>query len=210
MLRTALTTTALALLLAGGASAQTTTTTPTQPDATMAAPAVVPNVKRADGYLASELIGKTVYNGMSDDAESIGSISDLILSAEGSIDAVVIGVGGFLGIGKKNVAIEYSLVQIDQRNGDDVLVVETTAEALKAQEEFDSAAYEPMPANADVKETKPATAEDLANAPVKKPAQEIEEAPTAEPSTGMSETAPPAATTPDEPAAGAAEEKPAD
>lgn len=198
MFRTALIPTTLALLLAGGAyaqtaHAQTATTTPAEPTQmdTGMATQPAPNVKQADGYLASALIGKTVYNGMGDDAESIGSISDLILSPDAKVEAVVIGVGGFLGIGKKNVAIEYDLVKIDQRDGRDVLVVKTTAEALKAQHMFDKSAYMPMPAGAEVEQPKPATAEDLADAPAKDGA--------AGSATGMSDSAPQTGEAPEKP-----------
>lgn len=196
MIRNLLATTAIATIVATGAYAQTTTPTTTQdPAATTttqapAAPQQVEMVKRADGFLANNLIGQSVYNGIGDDAENIGSINDLVISPEGDVQAVVIGVGGFLGIGQKDVAIEYDLVSWQERDGQEWLVVETTADALKAQEEFDTAAYEPQPADADVKETKPATAEDLAKAPVEKADEEMAEAPAEEPMTEEQAAAP--------------------
>ena len=196
MIRNLLATTAIATIVATGAYAQTTTPTTTQdPAATTttqapAAPQQVEMVKRADGFLANNLIGQSVYNGIGDDAENIGSINDLVISPEGDVQAVVIGVGGFLGIGQKDVAIEYDLVSWQERDGQEWLVVETTADALKAQEEFDTAAYEPQPADTDVKETKPATAEDLAKAPVEKADEEMAEAPAEEPMTEEQAAAP--------------------
>jgi hypothetical protein len=51
-----------------------------------------------------DLIGQTVY---AVDKAKIGSISDLILSKDGkTVDGFVIGVGGFLGIGEKSVALK--------------------------------------------------------------------------------------------------------
>lgn len=196
MIRNLLATTAIATIVATGAYAQTTTPTTTQdPAATTttqapAAPQQVEMVKKADGFLANNLIGQSVYNGIGDDAENIGDINDLVISPEGDVQAVVIGVGGFLGIGEKDVAIEYDLVSWQERDGQEWLVVETTADALKAQEEFDTAAYEPQPADADVKETKPATAEDLAKAPVEKADEEMAEAPAEEPMTEEQAAAP--------------------
>lgn len=196
MIRNLLATTAIATIVATGAYAQTTTPTTTQdPAATTttqapAAPQQVEMVKRADGFLANNLIGQSVYNGIGDDAENIGDINDLVISPEGDVQAVVIGVGGFLGIGQKDVAIEYDLVSWQERDGQEWLVVETTADALKAQEEFDTAAYEPQPADTDVKETKPATAEDLAKAPVEKADEEMAEAPAEEPMTEEQAAAP--------------------
>ena len=54
--------------------------------------------------LAKEFIGQTVY---APDKAKIGSISDLILSKDGrTVEGFVIGVGGFLGIGEKSVAMK--------------------------------------------------------------------------------------------------------
>lgn len=154
MIRKLLATTAIVTLVAaGGAYAQTAPTMPTE----QAAPRVV----HADGHLASDIIGETVYSGTGDDAENIGSISDIVLSPDGEVEAVVIGVGGFLGIGKKAVAIEYDLVQWTERDDNRYLVVETTREALEALPTFDVAAYRPMPADAEIGNTKPATGQEI-------------------------------------------------
>ena len=54
--------------------------------------------------LARDLIGQTVYD---PDNAKIGSISDLILSKDGmNVQGFIIGVGGFLGIGEKAVALK--------------------------------------------------------------------------------------------------------
>lgn len=165
MIRNLLATTAVAALISTGALAQTTTPAPMPQDPATTQPAA-PMAVKADGNLASRIIGETVYNGTGDDAENIGEVNDIVIGADGGVEAVVIGVGGFLGIGEKDVAIEYDLVEWAERDGERWIVVETTADALKAQQEFDRLAYQPMPADADVAETKPATKEDLANAPV--------------------------------------------
>jgi len=179
MIRKLLATTALATLIASGAYAQDTTQ-PMQTQPTEMAPGTTqmpetPMVIKAQGNLASKVIGKAVYNGTGDEAQKIGSVNDLVITPDGQVQALVIGVGGFLGIGQKDVAIEYDLAQWAERDNDRWLVVETTAEALKAQPEFDKQAYQPMPADADVAETKPATAEDLANAPVQQDADQTAE-----------------------------------
>jgi hypothetical protein len=44
--------------------------------------------------------------------ESIGGVNDLLFDKSGKILGVVVGVGGFLGIGQKNVAMEMSAFQI--------------------------------------------------------------------------------------------------
>ncbi|MCO5158811.1 MAG: PRC-barrel domain-containing protein [Aquamicrobium sp.] len=156
MIRKLLATTAIATLVATGASFAQTAPAPTAP-VEQAAPQVI----HADGHLASDLLGQTVYSSAGDDGQNIGSISDIVLSPEGTAQAVVIGVGGFLGLGKKDVAIEYDLIQWTERDGSRYLIIETTPEALKALPDFDVAAYRPMPADAQIGNTTPATSTDL-------------------------------------------------
>lgn len=164
MIRKLLATTALASVVATGAFAQSgtttapaatdapatttapaTTSTPATPDQTNAQvnAAVVP----ADGQLASNLIGETVYNGTGDDAENIGNVNDLVLSDSGQIESVIVGVGGFLGIGEKNVALSYGDIDWAEKDGDRWIVVATTADALKELPAFDRRAYDPATAN---------------------------------------------------------------
>lgn len=165
MIRKLLATTAIATLVATGAAmAQTTAPAPMAAPTEAAPPA--PQVKQAEGHLASNIIGETVYNGTGDDAQNIGSVNDLVMSSDGQVEAIVVGVGGFLGIGQKNVALEYDLVQWAERDDNEYLVVETSREALEAQPDFDVNAYKFQSADAEVGNTKPATADDLAAAPV--------------------------------------------
>ena len=155
MIRNLLATTALATLISTGAYAQETTapaaTTEPAPmtqdanqadQANQAAP-----VAQADGHLASNIIGESVYNGTGDDAENIGEVNDIVIGNDGSIESVVIGVGGFLGIGEKDVAVEYSQLDWAERDGDRWLVAPMTKEQLEQQTAFDTSAYEPAPAN---------------------------------------------------------------
>jgi len=55
-------------------------------------------------WRTSKVVGLNVYN---DNNESIGSINDLLTDRNGSIKAVVLGVGGFLGVGAHLVAVSY-------------------------------------------------------------------------------------------------------
>lgn len=55
-------------------------------------------------WRTSKLIGVDVYN---NNDEKIGDISELISDANGKIDTVVIGVGGFLGLGQSEVAVKF-------------------------------------------------------------------------------------------------------
>ncbi|WP_375451435.1 PRC-barrel domain-containing protein [uncultured Devosia sp.] len=99
--------------------------------------------------LASELIDQPVYSSTGDDAENIGNVSDLIFSEDGSISAVVIGVGGFLGIGEKSVAVDFQMLQFTTAaDNTERWVVETTADALNAAPDFVWAKDEPADAGA--------------------------------------------------------------
>ena len=59
-------------------------------------------------WRASKVVGLSVYN---DKNESVGSINDLLTDKSGKIVAVVIGVGGFLGVGEHLVAVPYEKVK---------------------------------------------------------------------------------------------------
>jgi len=61
--------------------------------------------------LASRLINSKVYSGTAADAPEIGYIKDVVLDASGQATAVILGIGGFLGAGEKNVAVAYSQIQ---------------------------------------------------------------------------------------------------
>ena len=71
------------------APARTETTTTTKPQGTM--------------WRGSKLIGVDVYN---EQNEKIGDIDEILLDASGKVASVVIGVGGFLGIGERNIMVD--------------------------------------------------------------------------------------------------------
>jgi len=158
MIRNLLATTAIATLVAtSGAFAQATTTTEPMAQTEQAAP----KVKHAEGYLASNLMGETVYNGTGDDAEKIGEVTDLVIKQDGQVEALVVGVGGFLGIGQKDVALEFAVAEWAERDGDEWLVIPTNKEALEALPDFDRSAFTPQDATAEVGNTTPATGQDI-------------------------------------------------
>ena len=134
---------AVALLLALGltpALAQTTAPSPPQtPKATEApkAPVTGQIVTQEDNtILAKDLIGATVY---APDKTKIGSISDLILSKDGkSVQGFVVGVGGFLGIGEKSVAMKIDRLQIGQDKDGLQLTMDAKKEELANAPSFKS------------------------------------------------------------------------
>ncbi len=145
MIRKLLATTAIAAVLTTGAYAQdSTTTAPAAPAATTdTGTAATGKMDRAMmGNLASNLIGENVYNGPGDDAEKIGDVNDLVVTDSGQVESVIVGVGGFLGLGEKNVAIGFKDLSWVDHSGDRWLVVSATKESLQALPSFDRGAYE--------------------------------------------------------------------
>ena len=92
-------------LLASAAFAQTPSATTTD-SAGMASSAASSSFQ--GDWRASKLAGLSVYN---DKNESVGSINDLLTDKSGNIKAVVIGVGGFLGVGEHLVAVPFDKVK---------------------------------------------------------------------------------------------------
>ncbi|MBB3592324.1 sporulation protein YlmC with PRC-barrel domain [Rhizobium sp. BK529] len=95
----------------------------------------------ADQISANTYIGQSVYNGNN---ESIGKVNDLIMKKDGGLVAAVIGVGGFLGIGEKNVAVPIAKITVAQNTQDGSVKLTTTetAESLKAAPEFKTLAMQ--------------------------------------------------------------------
>jgi len=94
----------------GGMTTDSTTGSTTQPaDQTQAKSMTsgdlfVPadQLNNAHVMSANDYIGKTVYD---QNGNNIGEVNDLVMSDNGDINAVILGVGGFLGIGEKDVAV---------------------------------------------------------------------------------------------------------
>ena len=59
-------------------------------------------------WLVGNLWDKSVYNAA---GKSIGELKDVLIDKDGKVTALVIGVGGFLGLGEKNVAVDYDYLQ---------------------------------------------------------------------------------------------------
>lgn len=181
MVRKLLATTALITLLSGAAFAQETidaqpgTTAPEGQQAEPAAPVI-----KADGFLATNLIGETVYNGTGSDAENIGDVNDVVIGSNGQVESVVIGVGGFLGIGEKNIAMKYADLKWAEKDGDRWIVVNATKEQLEAQAAFDARPYQPTPpVTTDNTAMAPAPADNSGTLAPPAPADETAQAPAA-------------------------------
>jgi sporulation protein YlmC with PRC-barrel domain len=81
-------------------------------------------------WLAGRLVGTDVLNGQ---GEIIGKVSDVVLNGSGQVQAVVVGVGGFLGVGSKDVGVPFSAIKVgDVLESRRLVVLNVTKDQLKA------------------------------------------------------------------------------
>jgi hypothetical protein len=97
-----------------------------------------------EALTAENLTGATVVGPEGDDIAVVG---DILLTADGQVDAMLIDFGGFLGIGEKRVAVSLDNLEFAaNENGDLIIYSDFTREQLEAQPEYDEATYADDPA----------------------------------------------------------------
>src|SRR5215831_1382203 len=153
MLKKLMLSVALSAAVATGAWAQSSTTDSSKPDpATQARPAIKDSSgkmnfvssQKPDQWLATKFKGTDVVGS---DNQKIGDVSDILFDKSGKVEAFVISVGGFLGVGSKEVALAPSSFDVvPGTNGSaDKLKLAATKDQLKDAQNF--ARYEaPKPA----------------------------------------------------------------
>jgi hypothetical protein len=149
MFRTIMISTALSGLMIGGALAQTSPQTDPMPQATQ--PAGVKDAERAaqsspsmaggsarfinnqstDQWLSSNFVGVDVVG---PDNEKIGDIADILFEKNGQVIGYVVGVGGFLGIGAKNVALAPSSFEVVPANAERATTGAAGSTAVRADD----------------------------------------------------------------------------
>lgn len=123
----------LSLSLSGAALAQsdmnktpsqgpTNSTTMTSPNATGGS---------MSGVQARKLIGSNLKNANN---ETIGEVDSVLLDSDGKVRSVIVGVGGFLGMGERNVAVNLNALNI--ADGGDTVRTTLTKDQLKAMPEY--------------------------------------------------------------------------
>jgi PRC-barrel domain len=126
-----------ASLLGAHAFAQSTAPTPapTQTPPAVAMPDPIYTAPWTPAHWrSSEVIGKPVYTR---NDERIGEIDDLLVGADGNVVAAVVGVGGFLGMGERKVAISYPALKMARDpNGNLRANVEVGKDTLKSAPEY--------------------------------------------------------------------------
>ena len=146
MITTAVTSLMIGTAMAEGMSPSNPAATPAPPakSSTMTTPAPSKSsaqfihAQKPDQYLASKFKGTDVIGA---DNQKIGDVSDMLFDKDGKIEAYVFGVGGFLGIGTKDVALAPSAFQVvpgdKSKNESDKLRLSMTKDELKQAANFE-------------------------------------------------------------------------
>ena len=188
----------LALISTGGFTAVQAQDTPEKPAVVEEAqPAATELAESTDVLtpdrptLISVFMGSSVYSSEDPESDSIGEINDLVVNEEGAITHAIVGVGGFLGIGEKDVAVPFDELKIVEKDGDIRLIYAATREQLEAAPALDRTAYRRLehPADQEAAENvEPATESvDQQTAATEQPASADTAAPAEETATAESD-----------------------
>jgi hypothetical protein len=149
MLKKLLITTAVSGLMISSAFAQSTMS-PSSPSASSpsssssasdtsskgsASSASIISTQKPDQWLASKFKGTDV---LGPDNAKVGDVSDILFTKDGKIDAYLVSVGGFLGVGTKDIALAPSQFQVvpGDNNSADKLKISMTKDQLKEAQNF--------------------------------------------------------------------------
>jgi hypothetical protein len=95
-------------------------------------PNFIPEQNQSE-VLGTDFVGTHV---VSKDKQPLGKIANLVFDQNGHIELAVVGVGGFLGIGEKEVAVPFDALKSETVNNKHVFSVDVTKEQLKAAPSF--------------------------------------------------------------------------
>jgi sporulation protein YlmC with PRC-barrel domain len=125
--------------------------------------------EQAENHISvADFMGQAIYTA---DNQSIGDINDLLVDKEGGVVAAVVGVGGFLGIGEKNVAVPFENITITRVVDDADAMTTTDGTATTGNSTTTTATTDNTATNAEevadaeVRLTTTETADSLRNAP---------------------------------------------
>jgi len=90
--------------------------------------------QKPDQLLVSNLKGVDV---LGSDDKKVGDISDLLFTKDGKVEAILISVGGFLGVGAKEIALAPSQIQLHEENGSWKAKVSMNKDQLKDAPDFE-------------------------------------------------------------------------
>ncbi|WP_363352408.1 PRC-barrel domain-containing protein [Methylocystis echinoides] len=83
----------------------------------------------ADSLLVSNVYAQSVYDATE---KKVGKIEDLLLDRGGKAQAAIISVGGFLGIGDKEVAVPFEAIRVIEKGNKSWLEIDASKDALKS------------------------------------------------------------------------------
>ena len=110
-------------LVAGGAAFAQTMSSDSKPMTTIP----------ATSFTVTDWYKQDVYD---PNNKKIGQIADVLVSRDGRVNALIVGVGGFLGVDQKDVAVEFGAVKQTIANSKVHLTMNTTKDALKSAPGF--------------------------------------------------------------------------
>lgn len=150
--------TALAAGFALPGLAQDAATSPFQSEA--AGPAIYASeLIGARIYVSEAALDADAYAGVQEGWEDIGEVNDVLLGRDGSVDAVLVDIGGFLGMGERQIAVDMAALKVvsdDATDADDwFLVLQSDRATIEGAPEYlrpgmnDQAAVETQPAAED-------------------------------------------------------------
>jgi sporulation protein YlmC with PRC-barrel domain len=96
-----------------------------------AASAQQPNLRTsipANSQTVTDWYKQNVYD---QNNQKLGEIMDLLVNQSGQVEAAMVGVGGFLGAGEKDVAVSFNAIRPTKKNDKTYLTLNTTKDALK-------------------------------------------------------------------------------
>src|SRR6185437_12034587 len=98
----------------------------------------------ADSVTITDYYKQDVYNPQQ---SKIGSVDDVLMDKSGKVTALVVGVGGFLGAGEKDVIVPFTSVKNEKKNDKWYLTLDETKDSLKSAPGFEynktTTAWEP-------------------------------------------------------------------
>ena len=134
-MKTTLSAIALSLLATTAVLAQQTT--PTNPPATAATPPMTSHpvalTTAPDGTTVTNYYKQNVYDPQNN---KIGEIADVLLDQQGKVSAFIVSVGGFLGMGNKDVAVPFDAIHATQKDNKWTLTMDATKDQLKAAQGY--------------------------------------------------------------------------
>jgi sporulation protein YlmC with PRC-barrel domain len=93
----------------------------------------------ADAMLATDLLGEEVHTQADANLQIVGDVNDIVMDEDGNADWLIVGVGGFLGLGEKEVAISADQVAWANIDNEQVVVTQMTQAEFEAANAFDRA-----------------------------------------------------------------------